>query len=75
MQIRPPKLDLLRGQAGQATVEYALLLTAFMAILMSLAAIFHASCDGKFLSHVLTALPFTFGEPGSVGVWQDVLLF
>lgn len=60
---------------GQATVEYTVVLLAFMAILLGLAAVFHAMSDGRFLSHVITALPFTFGGSQSLGVWQDVLLF
>lgn len=65
---------LLHRQAGQATVEYALVLAAFMCVLAGLAALVHVFDSGKLLAHVLASASHHVGS-GDAGAWGDVLVY
>lgn len=45
----------LRQQRGQATVEYAVILGAFLAVVIALGALWRAMDGGTFIDHALSA--------------------
>lgn len=48
-------VTLLHDDEGQSTVEYAIVLGAFLAIAIALGALWRAMDDGTFLEHALSA--------------------
>ena len=44
-----------RGESGQSTVEYAVILGAFMAVVVGLGALLRAVDAGTFVDHALSA--------------------
>lgn len=48
-------LSRLRDEAGQSTVEYALVLAAFLALIIALGALWHFFSDGAPLHHALAS--------------------
>ena len=64
----------LSCQTGQATVEYALVLAAFMFVLVGLAALVHLFDGGTMLAHVLSSASHHMGS-GDAGAWGDVLAY
>ena len=58
---------------GQATVEFAIVLFAFMAIAAGLAALWHGLEDGMLVRHALTSASHHLA--GAVGAWADVLAY
>lgn len=62
---------LLADQRGQATVEYALLLAAFLAVLVGLGLLMRAFEEGLFVDHGLAAASHHI--QASMGWWADVL--
>lgn len=59
--------------AGQATVEYAVVLAAFLAVVLALGALTGALRGGLFVDHALAAASHHIG--GSVSAALDVLMF
>lgn len=45
----------MRDERGQATVEYAVILGAFLAVVIALGTLWRAMDDGTFLEHALSA--------------------
>lgn len=60
------------GRAGQSTLEYLLLLVAFVAMVGALALIWHAARDGRLLSLATEAASHGSGG-GTVALLKDVL--
>lgn len=65
----------VRDERGQATLEYAFVLMAFLALLMGLAAMWHAARDGRLLRLAVEAAPNAITEGGEVGAVQDILSY
>lgn len=63
-----------RGVRGQATVEYVLVLLAFVSMLVALAAIWHAGRDGVLIDHAVEAASHSFAS-GFLGSAKDLLLY
>lgn len=63
-----------RGQRGQASVEYALVLLAFVASFVALAAIWHAARDGLLLERARDAASHSFAS-GLLDASKDFLLY
>ncbi len=64
----------IHGENGQATVEFALVVTAFLIIVVVLALLWHQIQDGLFVEHALAAASHHVGlaMPGSIA---DVFLY
>lgn len=59
---------------GQATVEYALVVFALLAIIVACAALWRAFDEGLFVSHAAAGASHHVGR-GSPGAAADVLLY
>lgn len=66
-------VGLLRDRRGQATVEIALLVVAFLAIAIGLGAIWHLLDAGAFVQHAVASASHCVGA--SIGAWADVLAY
>lgn len=68
-----------RGTSGQSTVEYAVVLCAFLALVTALGALWHAGRDGKLLSIAIQAASHLCSgaglNPDALLHVEDVLLF
>lgn len=53
-----------RAQRGQASVEYALLVLAFMSMLLAMAGLWHAARDGLLLRQATSASSHQVGSDG-----------
>ena len=62
-------------ESGQATVEYAIVLVAFLSAVLGLGALWRASSDGRLLELAREACSHGFEGAPDVGAWQDILLF
>ena len=60
------------GDAGQSTLEYLLLLVAFVAMVGALALLWHAARDGRLLALATDAASHGSGG-GAVSMLKDVL--
>ena len=65
----------VRDQAGQASLEYALVTLAFTAMLISLALMWHACKDGALLKRAIAAISHVWGGADPLGAMRDVALF
>ncbi len=64
------------GEAsGQSTVEYALVLLAFLAMLLALAAVWHVAREGGLQRLSTTAASHALGGEGTFGGMRDIVLF
>ncbi len=63
------------GERGQSTVEYALIVFAFMASIVGLGAIWHGARDGVLLRLCTESLSHELSARGDVGSVQDVSLY
>ncbi len=68
-----------RGTRGQSTVEYAVVLFAFLALVAALGALWHAGRDGKLLNLAIQAASHLCSgaglDPSALLHAEDVLLF
>jgi hypothetical protein len=64
-----------RGSRGQSTVEYAVVLLAFLAIVVAFAALWHAGRDGLLIRRATQAASHLFGGGDALGSAKDILLF
>jgi len=62
-------------ETGQATIEYALLVFAFMAAIVGMGALWHAARDGVLLELALGAASHVPGSEGVLGMAEDMALF
>lgn len=67
--------SLLESQRGQSTVEYALVLTAFLSIAVALAVVWHASRSGRLLDLATQSASHQIGGGDALGSWRDISLF
>ena len=61
-----------RSVCGQSSVEYALVLLAFLSVVVALCAIWHAASDGTLLKGVRHASSHNLDEGFSIGLMQDL---
>lgn len=59
-------------RAGQSTLEYALVLSAFLAMVIALGALWHAASDGTLLSLATQSASHSL-EQGTVAFLKDVV--
>ncbi|MCI1666379.1 MAG: hypothetical protein LKI25_08500 [Atopobiaceae bacterium] len=64
-----------RGQSGQSTVEYALVLLAFMAMLAAMAFVWHAAEGGGLGRLAADAASHSLANGITLELVQDVALF
>ena len=65
----------LWASSGQGTLEYALVLFAFLAVVGALAAMWHVGRDGRLLQLAKKAASHLLGAGNAIGSARDVLLF
>ena len=65
---------MLRDDRGQSTLEYALVLFSFLALVGALAALWGAARDGRLLGLAVDAASHSLSA-GLVAALQDVLAF
>lgn len=65
---------LRREEAGQATVEYLLVLAAFLAMVLAMGAIVARAREGALVERAVAAASHTAAD-GVVGEVRDVLLY
>lgn len=63
-----------RDDQGQSTLEYALVLISFLALVVALGAVWHAARDGRFVTLAVESASHSLSA-GLVAVLQDVLAF
>ena len=63
------------GEDGQATLEYAVVLVAFLSMLVALAAAWHAVRDGSLLVLAHDASSHAITQGGELGAVQDILSY
>lgn len=66
---------LARGEGGQASVEYALVLFAFAALVLAMGMVWHAGRDGSLLKLARDASSHLVGGAGVLGFMRDISLF
>lgn len=71
---RGPEPGGLKGSSGQATVEYLVVLGAFVSMLAGLALLWHAGGDGDLANRATTAASHGF-EQGASALLKDVLSY
>lgn len=64
-----------RGTSGQSTVEYALVLLAFVAMVVTLGLLWHEVRDGTLLRLAVRAASHAIGDGLGLGTLQDLVLF
>lgn len=62
-------------EGGQSTVEYGLVLFAFLATIAALGMLWQWASDGGLLGGAVRAASHSWGEDGTLGMSQDVLLY
>ena len=65
----------LSSQCGQSTVEYALVLVAFLSIAIALAGVWRVSRSGRLLDRAVEACSHQIGGGDALGSWRDISLF
>lgn len=64
----------LGWEKGQATVEFAIVLAAFVVVAVGLSALWHALDQGVFVQHALQSASHHL-EGAESGAWGDVLAY
>lgn len=64
-----------RMRQGQSTLEYALVLFAFLSLVVGLAAVWHAGRDGHLLKLATAAASHLFGAGNTLNEVNDLVLF
>ena len=62
------------SERGQSTLEYLLVLMAFLAIVLAMGSLWHAAQDGRLAELARDASSHSFQE-GFVGMAQDLLAY
>jgi Flp pilus assembly protein TadG len=68
-------LDRVGNARGQSTVEYALVMVAFLTMVVTLGAIWQAGRDGALLELAVGAASHAAGDGGLLGAARDIALF
>lgn len=66
--------DRLRCEAGQATVEFAIVLAAFMVVAIAYGALWDSLKEGVFIEHALQSASHHIQQVAQ-GAWADVLAY
>ncbi len=72
---RWPARGAARGTRGQSTVEYALIVFAFMSMALAMAVVWHAGRDGALLRLAIDASSHNTGGTEALEAINDILLF
>lgn len=64
-----------RATRGQASVEFALVVLAFLAVVGALAALWHAARDGALLNRAIEASSHRLDAGGAPDSFEDIVLF
>jgi len=67
--------DRTKGDRGQSTVEYALVMVAFLTMALTMGAIWQAGRDGSLLALAVGAASHGAGDGGLLGAARDIALF
>ena len=62
-------------ERGQATLEYAIVLLAFISMLAALSAMWHAAQRGVLLDRAVEASSHAIVDGGELGAVQDILSY
>lgn len=63
------------GERGQSTVEYALVLVAFLSMAVALTVLWRAGRSGSLLDRAVDATSHQVGGSDALGSWRDISLF
>lgn len=63
-----------RGQSGQSTVEFAIVLAAFICVALGFSALWHSFDQGLFVLHALQSASHHL-QGVDLGAWSDVLAY
>lgn len=64
-----------KGDGGQSTVEYLVVLVAFVSMLAALGAVWHAARDGVLVEGAVRAASHGLGEGVTIGFMQDFVAY
>jgi hypothetical protein len=64
-----------RGEAGQSTLEYALVLLAFLSMVVALAAVWRVAPQGALLERARTCASHNYDKGMSLELLQDLTAF
>lgn len=64
-----------KGEAGQSTLEYALVLLILLALVMALAALYRFSSEGRLSELIFQSLSHVVQVKEGLGGIQDILLY
>lgn len=67
--------DVPRAWRGQSTVEYALVVVAFLSMVLALGVLWHAGRDGALLHRATEAASHQMGGSNVLGSARDISLF
>lgn len=65
----------IEEESGQSTVEYSLVLVAFLAIVLALEALWNQAHEGRLVQLAQMSLSHTISGPSVIGGVQDIVLF
>lgn len=65
----------MQDERGQSSVEYALVLMAFLSIVLALGALWRVAHEGRMQDLVREASSHSLGDGVSVGLVQDVTAY
>ena len=72
---RSPDARCAWGRRGQSSVEYVLVMLAFVSMVLAMGVVWHAGRDGTLLRAALDAASHRLGGSGVLGGFQDILLY
>ncbi len=64
-----------RAERGQSSVEYMLVMMAFLSMVIALAALWHAGHDGVLLNQAVEASSHQVGGSDALGSMRDIALY
>lgn len=73
MNSHPIARSFIEEDTGQATLEYAIVLAAFLAMALVVSILFKSAQAGAFSQLAQKNLPNSYESWGDVGAWQDIL--
>lgn len=68
-------LDRTKDARGQSTVEYALVMVALLAMVLTMGAVWQAGQDGFLTNLAVDAASHSAGDGGLLGAARDIALF
>lgn len=64
-----------RSERGQSSVEYVLVMIAFLSMVLALGSLWHAGRDGALLNQAVEASSHQLGGSDALGSMRDIALF